>query len=135
MTKYLVRAMKGPKPLPTELELEILKVIWDRGRATVREVYQDLQQQRKIAYTTVLTMMGILERKGHLRKTAGEKAYVYSPADPRAKVLDGMVKEFINRVFNGSAQPLLVHLMERRGLSDEELDQVEALIRKQRPKS
>src|SRR5947209_16787221 len=126
--------MKTSQPLPTGLELEILKVIWDRGQATVREVYHDLQEQRKIAYTTVLTMMGILERKGHLKKSAGARAYVYSPVQPKSKVVDGMVKEFINRVFNGSAQPLLMHLVERRGLSEQELDEIEAVLQKRRAK-
>jgi predicted transcriptional regulator len=100
----------------------------------VREVYQDLLKQRKIAYTTVLTMMGILEQKGHLKKKAGEKAYVYTAAKPQAQVMDNMVKEFIHRVFNGSAKPLLVHLVEDQGISSEELDEIEALVRDRRRK-
>ena len=131
MTKLLVNRMK-PKPVPTDLELEILKVIWDRGHATVREVYQDIQTQRKIAYTTVLTMMGILERKGHLTKKPGERAYVYSASQPQTKVVDGMIKEFVDRVFDGSAAPLLVHLVERQKISDRELDELEALVRKKK---
>lgn len=126
--------MKPAKAVPTNQELEILKVVWQRGPSTVREVYQDLLKQRKIAYTTVLTMMGILEQKGHLKKKAGEKAYVYTAAKPRAQVMDGMVKEFINRVFNGSAKPLLVHLVEDQGISSEELDEIEALVRDRRRK-
>lgn len=127
--------MKPKKPVPTNQELEILKVVWQRGPSTVREVYQDLLKQRKIAYTTVLTMMGILEQKGHLKKKAGEKAYVYTAAKPQAQVMDGMVKEFINRVFNGSSKPLLVHLVEDQGISPEELDEIETLVRERRRKS
>lgn len=126
--------MKPKKPVPTNQELEILKVVWQRGPSTVREVYQDLLKQRKIAYTTVLTMMGILEQKGHLKKKAGEKAYVYTAAKPQAQVMDNMVKEFIHRVFNGSAKPLLVHLVEDQGISSEELDEIEALVRDRRRK-
>jgi len=74
------------KPVPTPQELEILKVIWQRGPATVREVYLDLARTRKIAYTTVLTMMGILEQKGHLTKSPGERANVYRAAQPRESV-------------------------------------------------
>jgi predicted transcriptional regulator len=96
--------MKSAKTIPTDLELEILKLIWRRGSATVRDVYLDFQKERKIAYTTVLTMMGVLERKGHLTKKRGERAYVYSPAQPQARVMDGIIKEFVNRVFNGSPQ-------------------------------
>jgi BlaI family penicillinase repressor len=126
--------VKPKKPVPTNQELEILKVVWQRGPSTVREVYQDLLKQRKIAYTTVLTMMGILEQKGHLKKKAGEKAYVYTAAKPQAQVMDNMVKEFIHRVFNGSAKPLLVHLVEDQGISSEELDEIEALVRDRRRK-
>jgi len=126
--------MRAQKSIPTDQELEILKVIWQRGQATVREVYQDLLKQRKIAYTTVLTMMGILERKGHLKKTAGERAYVFSPAQPQAQVVDGMVKEFVKRVFNGSPKPLLVHLVGDRELSPSELDEIENLVKNRRKK-
>jgi predicted transcriptional regulator len=123
--------MKPQKAVPTDQELEILKVIWSRGHATVREVYQDLSKQRKIAYTTVLTMMGVLERKGHLKKTAGTHAYVYTPSRPQSQVVSGMVKEFVDRVFAGSAKPLLVHLIEK-GVQPDELAEVEALVRKRR---
>src|SRR5580658_5062212 len=105
------------KSIPTDLELEILKVIWQRGPATVREVFSDLSAKRKIAYTTVLTMMGVLEHKGHLKKKAGERAYVYTSVQPQAKVVGGMVREFVSRVFNGSSRPLLVHLVEDKELS------------------
>src|SRR5262245_54877252 len=98
---------KPARPVPTPQELEILKVIWRRGEATVREVYLELAQSRKIAYTTVLTMMGILEQKGHLTKSPGERANVYTPAQLRERVVGTMVSEFIGRVFGGSAKPLL----------------------------
>ena len=126
--------MKPAKSVPTDQELEILKVIWELGPSTVREVYLELAKHRKIAYTTVLTMMGILERKGHLKKTAGEKAYVYRAAKPQAQVTAGMVKEFVNRVFNGSTKPLLVHLVEDKGISKEELAEIQGLMDERRKK-
>ncbi|MGC9970784.1 MAG: BlaI/MecI/CopY family transcriptional regulator [Bryobacteraceae bacterium] len=127
--------MKPTKSVPTDQELEILKVIWRRGQATVREAYEDLLKQRKIAYTTVLTMMGVLERKGHLKRTAGERAYVYSPVQPQQQVEDRMIREFVNRVFNGSAKPLLVHLVEDRGMPPEDLDELERLVHARRKKA
>lgn len=126
--------MKPAKAVPTDLELEILKVIWRRGQATVREVYKDLAEQRKIAYTTVLTMMGILEHKGHLKKAAGERAYVYSPVQPQEEVENGMIREFVGRVFNGSFKPLLVHMVENREIGAKELSEIEKLIRSRRKK-
>ena len=124
--------MKPAKSVPTDQELEILKVIWQLGPSTVREVYQELLKHRKIAYTTVLTMMGILERKGHLKKSRGERAYLYRTAKPQAQVTAGMVKEFVNRVFNGSTRPLLVHLVEDKGISAEELAELETLVKERR---
>lgn len=126
--------MKPAKSVPTDQELEILKVIWQLGPSTVREVYQELLKHRKIAYTTVLTMMGILERKGHLKKSPGERAYLFRTAKPQAQVTAGMVKEFVNRVFNGSTKPLLVHLVEDKGISAEELAELEALVQERRKK-
>ncbi len=126
--------MKPKRTVPTDQELEILKVVWQRGQATVREAYVDLLRQRDIAYTTVLTMMGILERNGHLKKTRGERAYVYTPVESQDETQQRMVKEFVNRVFNGSAGPLLVHLVADRGISQEELAEIESLVKQKRKK-
>jgi BlaI family penicillinase repressor len=126
--------MKPKKTVPTDQELEILKVVWQRGEATVREVFRDLSAHRKIAYTTVLTMMGILEQKGHLKKTAGERAYIYSPTKPQQQVVRSMVNEFVHRVFNGSARPLLVHLMEDPHIRPDELAELEKLVKDRRKK-
>jgi len=126
--------MKPKKTVPTDQELEILKVVWQRGQATVREVYRDLSAERKIAYTTVLTMMGILEQKGHLKKTAGERAYIYSPTKPQQQVVRSMVNEFVHRVFNGSAKPLLVHLVEDPAIPAEEIAELEKLLKDRRKK-
>jgi predicted transcriptional regulator len=77
-------------------------------------------------------MMGILEHKGHLKKERGERAYVYRSSQPEAQVKNRMVKEFVDRVFNGSAQPLLVHLMRDRQIGPEEIKDIDDLLRKQR---
>jgi predicted transcriptional regulator len=124
--------MKAAKSVPTDVELELLKVIWERGQATVREVYKELAKQRKIAYTTVLTMMGVLEHKGHLRKVAGERAYIYRPTQPKGRVVGNMVDEFVERVFSGSAKPLLVHLVEDPNIPAEDLAAIEKLLRARR---
>jgi BlaI family penicillinase repressor len=113
--------MRHAKPVPTEQELEILKIVWRLKTATVREVYEALLERRRIAYTTVMTMMNILERKGHLRKQRDAKAYVYAATRPQRQVVGKMVREFVDRVFNGSARPLLVHLVEDRKLSEDDL--------------
>jgi len=113
----------------TEQELEIMKIVWQRETATVRDVYETLLGRRKIAYTTVMTMMKILEKKGYLKRRLQDRAYVYRPSQPQTVVLRKMVQEFVNRVFNGSAEPLLVHLVENRGLSEKELQELMRLVR------
>ena len=115
----------------TGQELEIMKVIWPRGRATIREVYDELRAHRTIAYTTVQTMMNVLETKGHLTRQAGEKAHIYSPVRPQQAVVKSMVREFVNRVFDGSARPLLVHLLKEKGLTDRERRELQKLLDKE----
>ena len=126
--------MKPKTQVLTEQELEIMKVVWSKGTATVRDVYEELLNHRRIAYTTVMTMMGILEQKGHLKKSADERAYVYSPTQPQREVLRTMVHDFVTRVFNGSAKPLLVHLLEDKNISPEELDEITKLLQDRRRK-
>jgi BlaI family penicillinase repressor len=114
----------------TEQELEIMKIVWERDSATVRDVYEKLLERRKVAYTTVMTMMKILEQKKYLKRTQADRAYVYRPAQPKRQVVGAMVRDFINRVFNGATEPLLVHLVEEHDLSPEELEEIARLRRK-----
>jgi BlaI family penicillinase repressor len=113
----------------TPQELELMKIVWQKGEATVRDVYETLLERRRIAYTTVMTMMRVLEKKGYVKTHRVNRAYVYRPTRPERQVLRSMVREFVDRVFNGSAQPLLVHLVEDRRLSSQELEELERLIR------
>ncbi len=107
-----------------------MKVVWERESTTVRDVYETLLERRKVAYTTVMTMMKILEQKKYLKKTQADRAYVYRPAQPKGQVIGDMVRDFVNRVFNGSAEPLLVHLVEEHDLSPEDLDEIARIRRK-----
>ena len=107
-----------------------MKIVWECETATVRDVYEALLKRRKVAYTTVMTMMKILEEKGYLKKKQSERAYLYRPAQPKRQVIGAMVRDFVNRVFNGSAEPLLVHLVEEHGLSREDLEEIAHLRRK-----
>jgi BlaI family penicillinase repressor len=109
-----------------------MKIIWRRESATVRDVYEDLLERRKIAYTTVMTGLKTLEHKGYLRSTQQDRAYVYRPTRPRQQVIKGMVREFVDRVFNGSAEPLVVHLLEDRQLSEAELREISRMLEKKK---
>ena len=106
-----------------------MKIVWERDHSTVRDVYEALLERRKVAYTTVMTMMKILEQKKYLKKTMTDRAHVYRPAQPKGQVIGDMVRDFINRVFNGSAEPLLVHLVREHDLSPGELEEIARLRR------
>jgi BlaI family penicillinase repressor len=112
----------------TKQELEIMKIVWGLRNATVRDVYEALLEQRRIAYTTVMTMMKIMERKGYLKKKLRDRAYVYQPARPKDEVIKSMVREFVNRVFNGSAEPLLIHLVQDHHLSEKDVRAITRMI-------
>ena len=115
----------------TTQELEIMKVIWPLRQATVRGVYDALRARKTVAYTTVQTMMNILESKGHLKKEPGEKAQVYVPVRPQQAVVRSMVREFVDRVFDGSARPLLVHLLKEKGLTERERKEIQRLLERE----
>jgi BlaI family penicillinase repressor len=121
-------SMRTPHPTLTPQELAIMKVIWTLEKATVRDVYESLRAQRTIAYTTVMTMMKILEDKGYLKKTRVERAYVYKPSRPRQQVVGAMVRDFVERVFDGATAGLLLHLARDGRLSKAERDRIRRVI-------
>ena len=123
--------MPTPKRTLTPQELELMKIVWRQGTATVREVYEELLTRRKVAYTTVMTVMKTLEQKGYLKTSQKDRAYVYTPTRPKEQVIRGMVGDFLERVFNGAAQPLLVHLLQDRRLSDKDLQEIRSLLKKE----
>jgi BlaI family transcriptional regulator, penicillinase repressor len=102
--------MRTPHPTLTPQELAIMKVVWRKDETTVRDVYETLRESRPIAYTTVMTMMRILQEKGYLTRATQDRAHVYRPAKPRQQVIGGMVRDFLDRVFDGASDALLVHL-------------------------
>jgi BlaI family transcriptional regulator, penicillinase repressor len=120
------------RPIENQLtaqQLEIMKVVWRLGDATVRDVYEALREQRPIAYTTVMTTMKTMEARGHLKKRADGRAFVYQAVEPQNRAMRKIVGDFIDRVFNGSAEPLLAHLVKERRLSQKDLDKVARMIR------
>ena len=110
-----------------------MKVIWRLGSATVRDVYAAHQETRPVAYTTVMTMMNILVSKGYLKKDSADRAYTYRPVRQERAVMASMVKEFVNRVFDGASRPLLVHLVKDGRLTREEREELLRLIDEARP--
>ncbi len=121
--------MKNDPPKLTDAELEIMHVVWELDDATVREVHERLNQRRALAYTTVMTMMNILEEKGHLTRHKQGRAYRYEPVRPKSQVISGMVDDFVGKVFEGSARPLVLGLVKERKLSEGDLEEIARMIR------
>jgi predicted transcriptional regulator len=117
----------------TAHELELMKIVWRHdGPVTVRDVYEALRARRPVAYTTVMTSLKTLEQKGHLKATQQDRANVYRPARPKQQVIREMVREFVDRVFNGAGQPLVVHMLEDDRISESELREITKMLGKKR---
>jgi predicted transcriptional regulator len=120
--------MRRPHPTLTPQELAIMKVVWRLETVTVRDVYEAIRARRPIAYTTVMTMMRILEEKGYLLKSSSDRAHVYTPAKPRQQVMGAMVRDFVDRVFDGAPDSLLLHLAKDNKLTPKQRRIVEKLV-------
>jgi len=105
-----------------------MKVVWRLEDASVRDVYETMRDRRPVAYTTVMTMMNTLETKGYLKKHLDGRAFRYRPAVPEQRVVGAIVKEFVDRVFDGGAGALLTHLVAESNLTDEERKRLRRLI-------
>ena len=105
-----------------------MKVVWRLDQATVRDVYEALRETRPVAYTTVMTMMRILEDKGYLKKSLVDRAHVYRPAQRRQQVVGAMLRDFLDRVFDGAPDALLLHLAKDNKLTDKQRRIVKQLI-------
>jgi predicted transcriptional regulator len=105
-----------------------MKIIWTQGEATVRDVYEELRQHRPVAYTTVMTMLGVLEGKQHVEKVASEdRAFIYRPVRPKEELIGDMVTDFVARVFDGSGADLVAHMVQTGEIGREELIELSRL--------
>lgn len=120
---------KASPPAFTKLELQIMQVIWKRGASTVSEVQQGLEQE--LAYTTVQTMLNILERKGKLTRELSGRAFVYRAAVSEAKASVHALRELVDRMFGGSSEDLVMSLVKSRQLDAKKLAQLSRRIEKE----
>jgi len=110
----------------TPLEFEIMSVLWDTGAANVQTVQRHLG--RDLAYTTVQTMLNILHRKGKAKRTLKDRAYFYTPSVSRTQIARQTVGELVDRLFGGSAESLVMSLVETKHLTPEKLAKLNALL-------
>jgi predicted transcriptional regulator len=113
---------------PTTGELEVLKVLWDRGPSTVRDVMEVLNADRPRAYTSVMSLMNVMADKGLLVREPQGRAFVYRPKVERQRTLRRMVGDLVGRAFEGSAHELVAHLLDQTKPTAEELDEIQRTI-------
>jgi BlaI family penicillinase repressor len=119
---------KEAKQKPTSSELEILRVLWVRGPSTVREVYDSLNEKKRTGYTTVLKMLQIMTEKGSVRRNEDERAHVYEACEPAEKTKGRLAGDVLQRVFEGSASELMMHALEGRKTSHEEIEELRRML-------
>ncbi len=110
----------------TPLELEIMQILWQQGPSTVSEVQPHLKAP--LAYTTVMTMLGVLFRKGKVKRTQQGRAFVYRAAVTRERATGSALTDILERVFGGSADALVLSLVETRGLTAEDLTRLSRAV-------
>jgi len=112
----------------TPLELEVMKILWKTGPATVQTVQQRIQSVRPLAYNTVQTVLTILHRKGKVKRITRDRAYVYSPAVSQEKAAGQALQDLINRVFGGRPEELVLSMVKSRQLSAEQLAELQRMV-------
>lgn len=112
----------------TPLELEIMKALWDLGASPVQAVQERLAPERALAYNTVQTMLNVLHRKGKVRRELQGRAYVYEPVVSREQTAGLAVADLVSRMFGGSAESLVLSLVETRHLTPEKLAELSAML-------
>lgn len=118
----------GTTTQPTPAELEILGILWERKRATVREVFEEIQKRKPTTYTTVLKFMQIMQEKGLVVRDEKERAHVYTPKHSQRQTRTKLVGTLLERAFRGSALSLVQHVLETKPASSEELAAIRRLI-------
>jgi BlaI family transcriptional regulator, penicillinase repressor len=115
-------------PRPTDAELDILRVLWQRGPSTVRYVQESLNETKPTGYTTVLKLMQIMTDKGLVRRDEGQRAHVYEAQLPQEQTQQQMVSDLLERVFNGSASSLVMQALAAKKTSASELSAIRKLL-------
>ena len=117
-----------PNQAPTDRELEILKILWDRGEATVREVYDQMRRGSPVVQNTVQSFLRTMEEKGLVQHRVEGRTFVYRPAVPRDETAQGLVSRLLHRVFDGAMDQLVQSALALRQPTPEEIGRLEALI-------
>ena len=115
---------------PTELELEILKILWTQGPSSVKQIQEALAQTRELAYTTITTMLTIMANKRYVRRTRSGTGAVYAAAIAQEAASSNMLQDLVDRVYDGSVPAVMQQLIETSDLDPQELEAIRQLIRR-----
>ena len=113
---------------PTESELEILQVLWEKGTASVREVHEELAKSKDVGYTTTLKLMQIMFEKGLVKRDATFKTHIYEAQVSRDKTQKHLLNKMIDTLFGGSPTQLVLQALGNHKASDEELEEIQQLL-------
>lgn len=128
--------MKEPRhlPKPTEVELELLRVLWDMGSASVRELHEVVSRHRPLGYTSVLKTLQIMTEKGLVERTEAGKAHIYHAAASQEATQNQLLRDLSERLFSGSAAQLAMHALAMQPASEAELEEIRKIIRQKKEK-
>ena len=121
---------RGKRPAMSPAETEILRLVWQSREATVQQVYDALPDNRKVTYVTVATLLRRLEEKGYLKHSVRGKAFVYIPAAKKDDVIKRTIGDLVERLFGGNPVPLMQHLAQHSGITDEDIERLKELAKK-----
>lgn len=119
---------RKPLPKPTEAELALLRVLWERGPSTVREIWQQINRHQRAGYTTVLKLLQIMLEKGLVRRDETTRSHVYGPSLTEDQTQKQVVVDVLDRVFAGSARRLVMQALTAKKASPEELAEIRKLL-------
>lgn len=120
---------RKPSTQPNDVELSILRVLWDRGPSSVRDVHESLQKSRDAGYTSTLKMMQVMCEKGLLKRDESRRPQVYRPAVPQEQTQRQILREVVRRVFGGSAGNLVMRAVESHRITPEESADIRKLLK------
>ena len=120
---------RKPSDQPNDVELSILRVLWERGPSTVREVHEAMQDDRDTGYTSTLKMMQVMLEKGLLKRDDSRRPQVYQPAAPEEQTQNRIVRDLVQKVFGGSAQKLVLRAVRTHRISRAELAEIRKLLK------
>ena len=120
--------MTKERPPLAKSELEVARIVWDLGEATVRQVFEALPSDRALDFWTVQTYLRRLKQKGYLKTRRVGQGNVYSPAVKPSRVIRELISDFVERLFDGEVLPMFQHLVTLRKLSDEEISDLQSFL-------